>query len=92
MKNIFYNIHHFEWDKEANTFTADSDKLYVMDEIHFYKIPFPNQRTKFYIKNPNTNGFRRFYYKKELPLNSTEVIWVFESEDGINCEIKTKKE
>ena len=33
-ENIFYNIHHFEWDKEVNTITADLDKLYAMGGVY----------------------------------------------------------
>jgi hypothetical protein len=87
MQNITYSIKSFDWDKLQNTFTGYEDKLYNIDTNHYYQISFPNQRGKFYIKNEITGGFRRFLYHREFKLSDTEMVWVFKSEDNINCEI-----
>jgi hypothetical protein len=80
--DIIYNITQFVWVKKDNSFYADADKLYPDGD---FKCTFPNGRKKFYIKNHNTKGFRRFILNKK-----GDTILQFISEDGILCNIQTK--
>jgi hypothetical protein len=82
MKNIIYDIYSFWWNGRTKTFVGEEPMLYPVNDVGYYKIPFPNQRKQFFIKNPKTSGFRRFRFKTE-----TETSWIFESEDGIYCKI-----
>ena len=80
--DIVYSITQFVWVKKDNSFYSDADKLYPDGD---YKCTFSNGRKKFYIKNHNTKGFRRFTLNKEC-----DTILQFISEDGILCNIQTK--
>jgi hypothetical protein len=87
-----YNIDHFNWDKEANTFYGIGDKLYESERNHFYQLPFINGRGQFFIKNKRSGGFRRFRFEKECDISETEVVYIYGSEDGIKCEVTVKKD
>jgi hypothetical protein len=87
MKTIVYDIYDFKWYKSENTFRANANTLYDISTNHYYQLAFPNERSKFNIKNNKTNGFRRFLYVKEISISNDEIIWIFKSEDGIRCEI-----
>jgi hypothetical protein len=84
MNTVHYDIHDFKWVKETNTFYGDGWDLY--DAEGYYRQPFPNQRKQFIIKNYQTGNFRRFRFSHEIsdPFGNE---WVFESEDGIKCQI-----
>lgn len=73
-----YSIFEFHWNKEANTFFADAWNL--ADENHL--VAFPSDKKAFTIRNPRTEGFRKFVFKEE-----NERSYLFESEDGILCDI-----
>jgi hypothetical protein len=87
-----YNIDHFNWDKEANTFYGIEDKLYESERNHFYQLPFINGRGQFFIKNKRSGGFRRFRFEKEYDISEIEVVYIYSSEDGIKCEVTVKKD
>lgn len=73
-----YSIFAFTWVKEANTFFADAWNL--GDENH--SVAFPSDKKAFVIRNPRTEGFRKFTFLEE-----TKCSYIFESEDGIRCDI-----
>ena len=79
--NIRYPIQFFTWVKEENTFYGHSHELWHPD----YAYNFPNDKEQFYIFNPNTGGFRRFRFVKEVDSTEVYVEYLFESEDGIKC-------
>jgi hypothetical protein len=97
MKNYKYSISQFRWNKEHNCFYASA--AYLWDENRPECVDaFPNQKKKFIIQNPKTNGFRRFEFVKEYDerreyeydghmIWETDTIWEFQSEDGIKCKI-----
>jgi hypothetical protein len=87
-----YNIDHFDWDKEANTFYGIGDKLFECERNHFYQLPFINGRGQFFIKNKRTDGFRRFRFERQCDISETEVVYMYNSEDGIKCEVIVKKD
>ena len=64
MKNVFYDICSFNYDKSTKTFTGNSWEIWDMDNK--YKYPFPKGKKQFYIKNPKTDGFRRFRFVSEI--------------------------
>jgi hypothetical protein len=64
MKNVYYDISLFRYDKESKTFFGNSWELWDMDNK--YKYPFPTGKKQFYIKNPKTDGFRRFRFISEI--------------------------
>lgn len=82
MKDIIYSIYDFIYDKENNTFYANSEELFPLNENHF--APFPNQRKKFYVLNPKTNNRRRFIFKKQH-VQKDKILLEFQSEDEIKC-------
>jgi hypothetical protein len=84
MKDIRYNIHDFVWEKDSNHFYGNARDLWDTD--NYYKYPFPNGKKQFFIHNPTTGGFRRFRFSHELIVGD-DVVWYFQSEDGINVEI-----
>jgi hypothetical protein len=90
MKDIYYDIKDFDWDATQNTFVSSVDTLYPSYPQNYYEIPFPNYKSKFYIKNYKTNGFRRFIYLKSIKSPNNEDILVFSSEDNIKCNIIKK--
>lgn len=61
MKDIYYDIKMFEWDKTNRLFTQFAHNLHSP----LFPYYFPNGRKQFYIKNYKTNGFRRFRYVSE---------------------------
>ena len=97
MKNYKYSINQFRWNKADNCFYASA--AYLWDENRPECVDaFPNQKKKFIIQNPKTNGFRRFSFVKEYDekieveyasytIEQTDTIWEFASEDGIKCRI-----
>lgn len=93
MKDIFYDINDFIWSKADNSFYADAPHLNALGD--YYEYAFPNGKSKFYIKNFNTNDFRRFEFEKETiesiqidgGYEIDEIVWHFKSEDGILCKI-----
>lgn len=100
MNEIYYDIHQFYWNKEANTFTADAwDLMATLPDGTIHPESFPNGKRQFIIKNYATEGFRRFefvseeksFYQFESTGDVYECIdWVFKSEDGILCSICIK--
>lgn len=90
MKDIYYSTNSFNWEKYRNTFIGYADKIYDIASNHYYQLAFPSGRSKFYIKNETSGGFRRFIYHREYPISETERIWIFKSEDDIYCEVITK--
>ena len=80
--DVVYSITGFVWVKKENSFYADADNLHPDGD---FKCTFPNGRRKFYIKNHNTEGFRRFILNKEY-----DNVLQFITEDGILCKIQTK--
>lgn len=85
MNTVHYDISDFKWVKEDNTFYGDGWDLYPSEEP-YYRVAFPNQRKQFVIKNYQTGNFQRFTFVKE----TTDIFgetWLFESEDGIRCQI-----
>ena len=97
MKNYKYSISQFRWNTNENCFYASA--AYLWDENRPECVDaFPNQKKKFIIQNPKTNGFRRFSFVKEYDekievkyasytIEQTDTIWEFVSEDGIKCRI-----
>lgn len=70
----WYDIIWFPWVKAENSFIVPLAR----PGLH------PIGKRQFYIKNNNTQNFRRFrYVEEQLGYN------VFQSEDGIKCKIKT---
>ena len=92
-KQFTYDIRQFNWAKEVNTFFADAwDLVAWMEDGLTHPEAFPNMRQKFYIKNYQTGGERRFKFVKEFESTIdnepwSETIWQFISEDGILCNI-----
>jgi len=93
MQLIEYDMGYFKWDNQARSFYADAWTLYAVDEAHQSLIePFPSGRSQFIIRNLETDGFRRFTFKREIVIDEdhfSATEWVFESEDGITCRILT---
>lgn len=95
-----YDIRGFFWNKESNTFFAEAWNLEcILPDGMPHPEAFPNGKQQFFIDNPKTGGFRRFRYvgsetethqqwnyMGELQ-NYTETYWVYETEDGIKCNI-----
>jgi hypothetical protein len=83
MKNtrFTYHIGFFSYDKPSNTLQGYEKDLYYFDYVQC----FPNGRSKFFITNPKTGGFRRFIFHKEFSDK-----YIFKSEDGILCRIIKK--
>ena len=77
-KIVEYPIWMFGWSKEKNTFYGDAWLLHTDD--HHYA--FPSGREAFKIVNPITRDFRKFTF-----LSETDSYYIFQSEDGILCEI-----
>lgn len=90
MRDLYYSIYNFDWDTDRRTLNGKEHLLYPIDSPYFCQLPFPNGRGKFYIKNEESGGFRRFIYYREYLLTEDEVVWVFKSEDDILCEIIKK--
>lgn len=84
MKEFNYSTWQFRWNKEHNCFYGDAP--YLEEGSGYYQYAFPNGKKQFNMTNPKTGGFRRFRFVKDDILND-EPIWVFESEDGIQCKI-----
>lgn len=76
-----YHIGFFSYDKLKNTLHGYEKELHVTT----YQECFPNGRSKFFIINPKTGGFRRFILFREMPSKL-----LFKSEDGILCKIIKK--
>lgn len=92
------DISQFRWHADTNTFIGIGTSLafkpspYMSNYIHDVGTPIQ----KFTIINPKTNGFRIFKYVNTKIINQfcesddyglTTHIDIFESEDGIKCEI-----
>lgn len=91
-----YNIKDFKWDKADNSFYGEAPHLVcIMTDGNIHPEAFPNQKGQFYIRNYDTGSFRRFCFVKEntfKEMDETENVfifsdWIFESEDGIKCNI-----
>jgi hypothetical protein len=90
-----YDVRQFSWVKEDNTFYADAWNLVAwLPDGGTHPEAFPNGKKEFYIVNTQTGGERRFRFVKEVteyPVEDDtkyyETAWIFESEDGILCEI-----
>ncbi len=95
-----YDIRNFFWNKELNTFFAQGwDLVAELPDGSIHPEAFPNGKEEFYIHNYQTGGFRRFRFVdtliehyvdtyedgsfSEFEVNSL----LFESEDGIKCNI-----
>ena len=81
-----YDIEHFDWDVDNNTFKGNYNELYDSESHNLNKFPFSNGKRQFFIKNYKTSGFRRFRFNKEI--NNT--VYEYHSEDGIKCHIFLK--
>lgn len=64
MKNVYYDVSLFSYDKRTKTFTGNSWEIWDMDNKYAY--PFPTGKKQFYIKNTKTDGFRRFRFVSEI--------------------------
>lgn len=95
-----YDIGSFFWNKEANTFFSEAWNLSCFNhDGSIHPEAFPNQKEQFFIDNPKTGGFRRFRFVKEstetffgvdesqIEFSFEVTSWLFESEDGIKCNI-----
>lgn len=81
-----YNINSFTWESSSRTFFGVLDDLYPTNMNS--NVPFPNNKKKFIIHNPKTEGFRVYSFVKEISTpNST--YWLFISEDSIKAMILT---
>ena len=91
MQLIEYDMGYFKWWYKAKSFYADAWTLYAIDEAHeSIAEPFPSGRSQFIIRNLETDGFRRFTFKRDVVIDEdhfSATEWVFESEDGIECRI-----
>jgi hypothetical protein len=88
MNTVHYDISDFKWVKEDNTFYGDGWDLYAAEPNYFDV--FPSKRKQFIIKNYQTGNFRKFTFVKEVTGVFGET-WLFESEDGIKCQIDMDK-
>jgi hypothetical protein len=88
---IEYDMGYFKWHNHEKAFYADAWSLYAIDEAHeSIAEPFPSGRSQFIIRNLETDGFRRFTFKRDIVIDEdhfSATEWVFESEDGILCKI-----
>jgi hypothetical protein len=91
-----YDIKQFIWSSEKNTFYADAPYLTCeLPDGKYHPEAFPNGKSQFTIKNYLTGNFRRFrfvsqyleYYDYGENEQFDSLVWVFESEDNIKCEI-----
>lgn len=78
-----YDIRAFYWDASEQLFYAVKDDLWDINS-HYNSIPFPNDRKQFIIRNPMTDGYRRFRFVKEQT-DGNGFEYLFESEDGFRC-------
>lgn len=83
MVAVTYDIRHFHWMEEINTFSGNAYELF--DSEGYYYDSFPNRRKQFIIKNYKTGNFRRFRHYKDIYGWS-----VYSSEDGFYCYINTQ--
>lgn len=77
-----YDIRAFHWDASENMFYAVKDDLWDINPLS--NIPFPSDRKQFIIRNPMTDGYRRFRLVKEQE-SDNGLEYLFESEDFIRC-------
>jgi len=95
-----YDIRNFFWNKELNTFFAQGwDLVAELPDGSIHPEAFPNGKEQFYIHNNQTGGFRRFRFIDTLTEHYVDTYedgsfsefqvdsWLFESEDGIKCNI-----
>jgi hypothetical protein len=81
---IDYDINSFKWDQRENTFYADVDNVYAMDDVYSSAESFPSGRGQFNIRNQETGGFRRFSFVREMEIIEPDwnsIQWLFRSED-----------
>ncbi len=83
MEPTVYDLKQFTWNKAENTLHGEAPYLVgMLPDGHFHPCAFPSVKEQFIIKNFETGGFRRFRFLKETP-----GFYIFESEDGIKCEV-----
>jgi len=92
-----YDIKQFAWDSATNSFFADAFHLCAtLPDGLIHPEAFPSAKQQFVIMNYETGGFRRFRfvdaYVEYYPIDGFDEtyeshIWLFESEDGIKCNI-----
>jgi hypothetical protein len=85
VRDYTYDIQHFTWVKEENTFFANEETLY--DIQAYYRYPFPNGQKQFFIRNKRSKNQRRFRFVKDL-CSPDNLYYEFESEEGYKCVIK----
>jgi len=83
VRDYVYDIRHFTWVKEENTFFASEEDLYDIQNQY----PYPNGRKQFFIKNKKTKNQKRFRFVKDSELYQN-LYYEFESEEGYKCVIK----
>jgi len=86
MKNLYYNILDFDWDKANNLFTVTESNLYPIFDKN-YLFCFPSQGKQFFIHNMNTKNSVRFRLQKQ-----NNEYYFYESELSITCKIKKIKD